>query len=334
MSDARAPARSDVLLAVEELRTWFEGRSGVRRAVEGVSFTLARGETLGLVGESGSGKSVTALSILGLVPPPGRIVGGRVLFAGRDLLALSPGELRRLRGKELAMVFQEPMTALNPVYKVGEQIAETVRCHLGLDARAARERALAMLAAVGIPAPRERLDAWPHELSGGMRQRVLLAMAMCCEPALLLADEPTTALDVTIQAQILELVRDLQRRQGTAVLLITHDLAVVAEAADRVCVMYAGRIVEQADVWTLFERPRHPYTLGLLRSQPHLARPGEPLEAIPGTVPDPERLPSGCAFRTRCPLARELCALEEPPLRVLGSGQLAACHFAEEVGPP
>jgi oligopeptide/dipeptide ABC transporter ATP-binding protein len=327
-------ARSDVLLSVEELRTWFEGHGGVRRAVDGVSFTLARGETLGLVGESGSGKSVTALSILGLVPPPGRVAGGRVLFAGRDLLALPAGELRRLRGKELAMVFQEPMTALNPVYTVGEQIVETVRCHLGLGAAAARVRALEMLAAVGIPAPRERIDSWPHELSGGMRQRVLLAMAMCCEPALLLADEPTTALDVTVQAQILELVRDLQRRQGTAVLLITHDLGVVAESADRVCVMYAGRIVEQADVWTLFERPRHPYTLGLLRSQPHLARAGEPLLAIPGAVPDPERLPSGCAFRTRCPLARERCALEEPRLRALGGGQLAACHFAEEVGPP
>jgi oligopeptide/dipeptide ABC transporter ATP-binding protein len=226
------------------------------------------------------------------------------------------------------------MTALNPVYTVGEQIAETVRCHLGLDAAAARERALAMLAAVGIPSPRERLDAWPHQLSGGMRQRVLLAMAMSCEPALLLADEPTTALDVTVQAQILELIRDLQRRHGTAVLLITHDLAVVAETADRVCVMYAGRIVEHADVWTLFERPRHPYTLGLLRSQSHLVRPGEPLEAIPGAVPDLRRLPSGCVYRTRCPLARERCALEEPPLRALGGEQLAACHFAEEVGRP
>jgi oligopeptide/dipeptide ABC transporter ATP-binding protein len=323
---------AETLLEVRDLRTSFRGEEGVARAVDGVSLSLAAGETLGLVGESGCGKSVTALSIMGLVPsPPGRVEGGEVLLAGRDLLALGPEELRRVRGDEVAMVFQEPMTALNPVFTVGDQIGETVRLHRGLDRRAARRRAIEMLELVRIPDPERRVDAYPHQLSGGMRQRVMIAMAMSCNPSLLIADEPTTALDVTVQAQILELIGDLQAETGMAVLLITHDLGVVAQTADRVAVMYAGKVVEEAAVVDLFERPRHPYTIGLLRSLPDLARTGARLEAIPGTVPSPFRFPSGCRFRTRCPLATERCAETDAVLEPAGgAGQRVACHHAEE----
>ncbi len=332
MSAARG---SEPVLAVRDLCTWFETPEGTARAVDGVSFELARGETLALVGESGSGKTLTALSILGLVPPPGRIVRGSVRLAGRELVGLPRRALERVRGREVGMVFQEPLSALNPVFPVGEQVAEVLRAHRLADARGARERAQALLAEVGLPDARERARLYPHQLSGGQRQRVVIAMAMACEPAVLLADEPTTALDVTIQAQVLELIAALQRRSGTALLLITHDLGVVAQAAERVCVLYAGRVVESADTIALFERPRHPYTLGLLRSLPRRVRAGERLAALPGAVPPATRWPAGCRFHPRCALARPRCALEEPPLRALeGGARAAACHYAEEVGAP
>jgi oligopeptide/dipeptide ABC transporter ATP-binding protein len=321
------------LLELRGLRTYFPTDDGFAQAVDGVNLTVERGETVALVGESGCGKSVTALSILGLVPPPGQVRTGEVLFKGRDLRKLEAEELRRLRGNEIAMVFQEPMTSLNPVYTVGEQIAETVRLHRGLDRRAARAVALEMLELVGIPSPQERLDAYPHQLSGGMRQRVVIAIAMSCDPALLIADEPTTALDVTVQAQILKLFARLQERSGMGLLLITHNLGIVAETADRVCVMYAGRIVEEAAVEQLLRKPRHPYTIGLMRSLPERARHGEPLETIAGTVPDPARFPSGCRFRPRCPLARAACEESEPELSAAGApddSHVAACHFLDE----
>ncbi len=326
-ADGRAP-----LLRIEGLRTHFLTDDGVARAVDGVDLTIHAGETLGVVGESGSGKSVTALSIMRLLPsPPARYVGGRVLFRGEDLLAKSDAELRRLRGNDIAMVFQEPMTALNPVFTVGDQLMETVRLHRGYDAARAREHAIQMLTRVGIPAPERRVDEYPHQLSGGMRQRVMIAIAMSCDPALLIADEPTTALDVTIQAQILDLVRELQRSTGTSVMLITHDLGVVAETAHRVAVMYAGKVVEHAPVVALFEDARHPYTRGLLRSLPELARPGERLATIPGVVPSATRFPSGCRFRTRCARASARCAEEEPALVSVaaGSEHTVACHHPE-----
>ncbi len=326
----------ETLLEVRDLRTYFRGEEGVAKAVDGVSLTLRAGETLGLVGESGCGKSVTALSILGLVPnPPGYIAGGEIRFAGRDLTQVSANELRGLRGNDIAMIFQEPMTALNPVLTVGEQIAETVRLHRGLGRDAARARAIEMLALVNIPSPEERVDAYPHQLSGGMRQRVMIAMAMSCDPRLLIADDPTTALDVTVQAQILELIETLQTERGTGVLLITHDLGVVAEVADRVAVMYAGKIVEVAPVDELYERPAHPYTVGLFRSLPDLAQHGERLHAIEGSVPSAFRYPTGCRYRTRCPLASELCASSEPPLASVATASGAhtvACHHADRVG--
>ncbi len=321
------------LLEMRGLRTYFPTDDGFAQAVDGVNLTVERGETVALVGESGCGKSVTALSILDLVPPPGQVRTGEVLFKGRDLRKLEAQELRRLRGNEIAMVFQEPMTSLNPVYTVGEQIAETVRLHRGLDRRAARAVALEMLELVGIPSPQERLDAYPHQLSGGMRQRVVIAIAMSCDPALLIADEPTTALDVTVQAQILKLFARLQERSGMGLLLITHNLGIVAETADRVCVMYAGNIVEEAAVEQLLRKPRHPYTIGLMRSLPERARHGEPLETIAGTVPDPARFPSGCRFRPRCPLARAACEESEPELSAAGApddSHVAACHFLDE----
>jgi peptide/nickel transport system ATP-binding protein len=301
-------------------------------AVDDVSFSIPPGGTLGVVGESGCGKSVTALSIMRLVPePPGKVVGGEVRFKGQDLLALPEGEMRRIRGNKLSMIFQEPMTSLNPVYTVGEQIGETVRLHQGLDRRQARERAVEMLRQVGIPAPEQRVDAYPHQLSGGMRQRVMIAMALACNPELVIADEPTTALDVTIQAQILDLLKRLQAGRGMAVMLITHDLGVVAESCDAVVVMYAGRVVEQAPVRALFSRPAHPYTAGLLRSIPsfHAVEAGEGrqrLKTIPGMVPSLRRLPVGCRFRERCDRALEVCARVDPPLELKRDGQHAACH--------
>jgi peptide/nickel transport system ATP-binding protein len=329
---------SEPLLEVRGLKTRFSLEEGPVLAVDDVSFSIPPGGTLGVVGESGCGKSVTALSIMRLVPdPPGKVVGGEVRFQGRELLALPEEEMRRVRGHHLSMIFQEPMTSLNPVYTVGEQIAEVVRLHQGLDRRRAKDRAVEMLRQVGIPAPEQRVDAYPHQLSGGMRQRVMIAMALACNPALVIADEPTTALDVTIQAQILDLLKRLQAERGMAVMLITHDLGVVAESCDAVVVMYAGRVVEQAPVRTLFRQPAHPYTAGLLRSIPsfHAVQAGEGrqrLKTIPGMVPSLRRLPTGCRFRERCERALEVCARVDPPLETKREGQSAACH--NPVPPP
>jgi len=320
------------LLRIEDLRTWFDTEDGVVRAVDGVTLELGERETLAVVGESGSGKSVTALSVLGLVPiPPGRNAGGRVLFQGRDLLRVSAAELRKVRGKAISMVFQEPMTSLNPVYTVGEQILEAVVLHEGVDRRAARARAIEMLRLVGLPDPEQRVDEYPHQLSGGMRQRVMIAMALACRPAVLIADEPTTALDVTVQAQILELLGRLQQELGMAVMLITHDLGVVAETADRVAVMYAGQVVESADVDALFARPLHPYTAGLMASLPRLGAARDRLPVIPGGVPDPAHFPAGCRFHPRCPVAEARCREADPVLRAFPGDRLARCWRAEEI---
>src|SRR5213083_1996951 len=302
------------LLDVRDLGTSFFLEGGEARAVDGVSFALDAGRVLGLVGESGCGKSVSALSLMRLVPPPGRIVGGKVSFDGRDLLTLPERDMRAVRGAGLAMIFQEPMTSLNPVFTVGSQIAEAVRLHRPVSRREAWERAVELLAEVGIAEPARRARDYPHRLSGGMRQRVMIAMAISCEPRVLIADEPTTALDVTIQAEILDLLRALRAQHRMAVLLITHDLGVVAEQADAVAIMYAGRIVEYANVFEIFDRPLHPYTQALFRSMPSLGGRRERLEAIGGQVPDPFHLPSGCAFRDRCPQAIAACADAIPPL--------------------
>jgi len=306
------------LLEVRDLRTQFPTRSGLVRAVDGVSFNLDRGELLGLVGESGCGKSMTALSIMRLIAPPGKIVSGEVIFDGKDLLKLSDAEMRQMRGDDIAMIFQDPMTSLNPVFTVGEQIAEALRLHRKLSRRDAREATVDAMREVSIPDPSRRVDDYPHQLSGGMRQRVMIAMALACNPKLLIADEPTTALDVTIQAQILELLNELRLQRELAVLLITHDLGVVAEVADRVAVMYTGRIVEQSDVEELFQRPKHPYTEGLLRSVPKLTTAEvakkERLETIEGTVPSPTDLPPGCHFAPRCYHRMPRCTAEEIPL--------------------
>ena len=307
---------TEPVLRVEDLVTVFDTDGGVVRAVDGISFEVAPGGVLGIVGESGCGKSVTSLSILRLLPENGRIAQGRVLFEGRDLAALSEREMRAIRGHRVAMVFQEPTSSLNPVYRIGHQIEESLRAHLGLRGAAARARVIELLERVGIPAARERVDAYPHELSGGMRQRVMIAIALACEPRLLIADEPTTALDVTIQAQILELLGTLRRDLGMAVVLITHDLGVVAEIADEVAVMYAGRIVERASTRDLFARPAHPYTQGLLRSAPGLPAnaTAHRLPTIRGVVPDLRHLPSGCRFRDRCDHARTICGEKDPML--------------------
>ena len=306
------------LLEVTNLQTHFPTRAGLVRAVDGISFSVDAGELLGLVGESGCGKSITALSIMRLIAPPGKIVSGEVLFDGKNLLKLSDSEMRQIRGDDIAMIFQDPMTSLNPVFTVGEQIAEALRLHRNLSRKDARAAAIGAMREVSIPDPARRVDDYPHQLSGGMRQRVMIAMALACDPKLLIADEPTTALDVTIQAQILELLDELRRSRELAVLLITHDLGVVAEVADRVAVMYTGRIVEEAPVEELFARPRHPYTEGLLRSVPkltieHVAK-KQRLETIEGTVPSPTNLPSGCHFAPRCPHRMPRCTEEEIPL--------------------
>jgi oligopeptide/dipeptide ABC transporter ATP-binding protein len=323
---------SEVLLEVRDLQTHFFTDDGVVRAVDGVSYPVHAGETLAVVGESGSGKSVTALSILRLVAtPPGRIVGGSIPFRGRDLLSLSEAEMRAIRGKEISMIFQEPMTSLNPVYSCGEQILEVLVLHERLDRAAARARTIELLRMVNIPSPEQRVDEYPHQMSGGMRQRVMIAMALACKPALLIADEPTTALDVTIQAQILELLKRLRAELGMAVLLITHDLGVVAETADRVAVMYAGQVVEYCGVREAFRATRHPYTAGLLASLPRLGAERDRLRVIPGNVPNPVRFPSGCRFHPRCPIAVERCRVEMPALRDVGGGHLARCFRAEEI---
>jgi len=319
------------LLEVDGLQTHFFTRDGIVRAVDGVSFSVAPGETLAVVGESGCGKSVTSLSVLRLIAsPPGRIVAGRVVFEGRDLLALSEDEMRAVRGNAISMIFQEPMTSLNPALTVGRQIAESLVLHRGLSQHDAMAKAIAMLRKVRMPEPERRVRQYPHELSGGMRQRVMIAMALACGPKLLIADEPTTALDVTIQAQILELMRELGRETGAAIILITHDLGVVAEMAQRVVVMYAGRKVEEAPVEELFARPRHPYTRGLLGSMPHLgdsvrAGGGKRLVEIPGMVPSLKDEQPGCLFAPRCPNAIARCLQEVPPLTAHGPGHWAAC---------
>jgi oligopeptide/dipeptide ABC transporter ATP-binding protein len=323
------------LLEVQDLTTHFVTSAGVVRAVDGVSWDIQEGETVALVGESGCGKSVSALSIMRLVAvPAGRIVGGRVLFKGRDLLTLSEEEMRRVRGREIAMIFQEPMTSLNPVLSIGRQMTEGLEIHLGMAPAAARVRATELLALVGIPDPERRLGQYPHQFSGGMRQRMMIAMALACNPSLVLADEPTTALDVTIQAQILELMKDLSRRFGVAMLVITHNLGVVARYADRVNVMYAGRIIERGTARQLYAEPRHPYTLGLLRSVPRLDEPRrERLAPIEGQPPDLTRLPPGCAFAPRCPFRAERCLRDVPGLQsVGGDGHVAACWETARVG--
>jgi peptide/nickel transport system ATP-binding protein len=323
---------SEPLLRLEELRTHFFTDDGVVRAVDGVSYALGERETLAVVGESGSGKSVTALSILRLVAdPPGRIVSGSIRFRGRDLATLTQSEMRKIRGKEISMIFQEPMTSLNPVYTCGEQIMEAVVLHEGVDRKAARVRAIEMLHLVGIPVPEQRVDEYPHQMSGGMRQRVMIAMALACRPAILIADEPTTALDVTIQAQILELLKRLQGELGMAVLLITHDLGVVAETADRVAVMYAGQVVEYCDVAATFRRTLHPYTAGLLASLPKLGDKRAELRVIPGNVPNPAHFPSGCRFHPRCPVAQDRCRDQEPPILTFDGTHQTRCWRADEI---
>ena len=319
------------LLDVRGLQTHFRSRGRVAKAVDGVHFSVDAGETLALVGESGCGKSVTAFSILRLIAdPPGRIAGGEILFEGQDLLRLPEAQMRAIRGDRIAMIFQEPMTSLNPVFTIGEQIAESVMLHRGASRRDATRRAVELLDMVGIPEAGRRVHEHPHRLSGGMRQRVMIAMALACEPRLLIADEPTTALDVTIQAQILDLIDDLKRGTGMGVLLITHDLGVVAQHSQRVAVMYAGRIVEQARTEDLFAAPNHPYTRGLLASIPQPGQPAERLNEIPGLVPALDDMPSGCAFAPRCPLAGERCGKEMPSLRPLSGSRAAACFAVEE----
>ncbi|MDH4247553.1 MAG: ABC transporter ATP-binding protein [Deltaproteobacteria bacterium] len=327
------PSPLDEILRIENLKTYFYSREGVVRAVEGVSYGLRRGQTLGVVGESGCGKSVTALSILRLIPnPPGKIVDGAIYLEGKNLLTLPEPDMQALRGNDISMIFQEPMTSLNPVLTIGQQISEAVILHQRLSAKDAMNKAVEMLKLVRMPEPVRRAKEYPHQLSGGMRQRVMIAMALSCNPKVLLADEPTTALDVTIQAQILDLMRELQEKLGTAIILITHDLGVVAETAERVVVMYAGKKVEEADAAVLFANPQHPYTQGLLASVPRLDQAATGartrLTEIKGIVPSLHNLPAGCFFAPRCPLADNQCRQEYPALRDMGRGHMAACWKA------
>jgi oligopeptide/dipeptide ABC transporter ATP-binding protein len=315
------------ILKVDDLHTQFHTDDGIARAVDGVSFELYPGQTLGLVGESGCGKSVTSLSVMRLLSSPGRVTGGAIYFQDRNLLTLSEPDMRNVRGNDIAMIFQEPMTSLNPVYTCGFQIDEAVRRHQGLDAKDARDRTLEMLRLVGIPAPDQRANEYPHQLSGGMRQRVMIAMALSCNPDVLIADEPTTALDVTIQAQILELLGDLQKRLNMAVLMITHDLGVIAEVADHVAIMYAGQIIESGAVDTIFHQPSHPYTKGLLASVPRLDETRERLSVIPGTVPNARHFPVGCRFASRCSIAQDQCSHQPEWLEVEASHNVA-CWLA------
>jgi peptide/nickel transport system ATP-binding protein len=329
---ASGATQSRPVLQIDKLQTHFFTADGVVRAVDGVSYAVRRGETLGVVGESGSGKSVTALSILRLVAdPPGKIVGGSIRFQDADLLDLSESAMEAVRGNEISMIFQEPMTSLNPLFKIGHQISEAIALHQGLSRRDAADQAVEMLRRVYIPEPERRAHAYPHQLSGGMRQRAMIAMALSCNPQVLLADEPTTALDVTIQAQILDLIRELQDQSGMAIILITHDMGVIAENADRVVVMYAGRKVEEADVDDIFDNPGHPYTKGLLGSIPHLDSRRTRLNEIKGMVPSLAALPPGCSFAPRCGMASDPCRVTYPPLLQHRPGHWVACWHAEQL---
>lgn len=323
---------SEKLVDIRNLRTHFYTEDGVVPAVDGVSLYIKRGETLGVVGESGCGKSVTSLSVMRLIPnPPGKIVEGEIVFEGQDLLKLSEPQMRKIRGNDISMIFQEPMTSLNPVYTIGDQISEAIQLHQGLNYKEATAKAVEMLRLVGIPLPDRRVKEYPHQLSGGMRQRVMIAMALSCNPKLLIADEPTTALDVTIQAQILELMKKLKKELGMAIMLITHDLGVVAEMAERVVVMYGGKVVEEGDVVAIFKTPLHPYTEGLLRSIPRLDTDTESkLHVIEGVVPNPLHLPVGCRFHPRCPYVIDKCKEAQPPLEQVAPGRLVACYLAAE----
>lgn len=321
-----------ILLKVNNLHTYFATPNGIIPSVNGVSFDMKEGEKLAIVGESGSGKSVTSLSIMGLIESPGKIVNGQIQFKDKELTKLREEEYRNLRGNEIAMIFQEPLSSLNPLFTVGNQISESVILHQKVNKKIARIKSIEMLKHVGIPRPEKVYDAYPHVLSGGMRQRVMIAMALSCHPQLIIADEPTTALDVTIQAQILNLMRQLNKEQGTAILLITHDLGVVAEMADKVIVMYAGQVVEYTDVFTLFRNPKHPYTKGLLDSTPKFFESNEQLKSIKGTVPTTDNMPKGCKFHPRCPFSVEKCIQEEPPISEKSVGHKIRCWLYEEGG--
>jgi peptide/nickel transport system ATP-binding protein len=319
------------ILQVKDLKTYFFTESGIVKAVDGVDFEVNQGETLGLVGESGCGKSVTAFSTMRLLDYPGKIVGGQVLFKGEDLLKKSEKQMRQIRGKEISIIFQEPMTSLNPVLTIGFQITEALEVHFKMEKAKARKRAIELLEKVGIPIPEQRIDEYPHQLSGGMRQRAMIAMALACDPALLIADEPTTSLDVTIQAQILELMKSLLEQFNSSLIMITHDLGVIAEVADRIAVMYAGKIVEYATTRSIFYSPLHPYTFGLLTSIPRLDMEIEKLESIPGVVPDPLHFPEGCKFHPRCIFATEKCRKEEPPLVEIEKNHSVRCWHVDKV---
>ncbi len=325
-----AMVTQEKLLEVQGLQTYFFTDEGISKAVDGIDFSVHRGETLGLVGESGCGKSMTSLSIMQLLSRPGRTVGGQILFKNEDLLTKSEEQMRRIRGKEISMIFQEPMTSLNPVYTVGEQVAEVFRLHENLGRKEAWAKAVELLRMVGIPSPEERAHQEPFRLSGGMRQRVMIAMAMACQPDLLIADEPTTALDVTVQSQILDLMKQLQQRMGMSIILITHDLGVVAETCDRVAVLYAGQIVEYASVDSIFDNPKHPYTQGLLQSLPRIDEDQEELLAIPGTVPSPYDLPSGCRFAPRCAFRKDICSMAQPELLKSSDEESVRCWMYDE----
>ena len=322
---------NEKLVEIRNLKTHFHTEDGISPAVDGLSLHIERGETLAVVGESGCGKSVTSLSIMRLVPdPPGRIVNGEILFEGRDLLKISEYEMRKIRGNAISMIFQEPMTSLNPIYTIGEQIVETITEHQSLSRKEALDKVVELLRLVGIPLPDRRVNEYPHQLSGGMRQRVMIAMALSCNPKLLIADEPTTALDVTIQAQILELMRKLKNELGMAIMLITHDLGVVAEMAQRVVVMYAGKVIEEGDVFSIFRQPLHPYTEGLLQSVPRMDSTRENLHVINGVVPNPLKLPRGCRFSPRCPYVFDKCRETQPELQQVAPGRYVACFLGAD----
>ena len=321
----------EFLIEVKNLKTHFLTKEGVVKAVDGVDFAIYPGETLGIVGESGCGKSVTALSIMRLVEPPGKIVGGNIIFNGKDLTELSQSEMRKIRGNDISMIFQEPMTSLNPVYTIGDQISEAILIHKDVNKQQAREQSIEMLRKVGIALPEQRVDEYPHNLSGGMTQRVMIAMALSCEPKLLIADEPTTALDVTIQAQILDLMNDLKNKFNMSIMLITHNMGIIAEVSERVAVMYASKIVEYTDVETLFADPKHFYTWGLMRSIPRLEKEVERLEAIPGIVPNPMDFPEGCKYHTRCPMSDDKCRSEEPELEEVEPGHYVSCWHYKKI---